>query len=500
MEPKFGVDFSPIRIHRDARAASLAKEIHARAFTVGRDVFFGAGEYRPDSRDGRRLIAHELTHTIQQGGAGAILRRAPAKDSTDDVCIPSRMPSRGEWLLDQQLNDIRNSGVMGQPRTIQKGNSGAAVRKLHNALHAMACSDPSLDFIPVRSVGDTFDDRTWAALKSFQSGRSDANGQPLTPDGVLGPATLSALDPLVGIAPVPPVPQASGCKYSGASVTGRGEEVVEQQHGREVLVLKNFDVGKACLKPEMERALIAFRKRNDELLATGRYSVRIEGEASTTGSEASNEKLGLQRARCTERALVDHGLDPSWITRVSSAGEMGARQRRSSAGLSRVDGVEDSEERRVRILLTASKAPPKPEPDRKSECPTEDWVCFKVERIFDYCHIRFMTDKLASDTVCQTFPSWSTGVGACTIAKLGRDISESLRKFDDFCCTTQPPSVEEELQAQLPVCVDRELEVVVKKDFPNCDWPPTKLAELREACIRRLLSGAQSEPEPVPES
>ncbi|MCW2997651.1 MAG: hypothetical protein JWQ20_4095 [Conexibacter sp.] len=57
-----------IRVHHDAQAAGLAASVSARAFTVRNDVFFAAGEYRPHSADGRRLIKHELTHAAQQQG------------------------------------------------------------------------------------------------------------------------------------------------------------------------------------------------------------------------------------------------------------------------------------------------------------------------------------------------------------------------------------------------------------------------------------------------
>ena len=67
MESIFGHDFSQIRVHTNADAAASTQEVNARAYTVGRDIVFGAGQYRPGTDDGRRLIGHELVHTIQQG-------------------------------------------------------------------------------------------------------------------------------------------------------------------------------------------------------------------------------------------------------------------------------------------------------------------------------------------------------------------------------------------------------------------------------------------------
>ncbi|MBI3900067.1 MAG: DUF4157 domain-containing protein [Gammaproteobacteria bacterium] len=68
MEPRFDHDFSRVRIHTDARAAESARALNARAYTVGRDVVFNAGEYSPGVGGGRRLLAHELTHVVQQRG------------------------------------------------------------------------------------------------------------------------------------------------------------------------------------------------------------------------------------------------------------------------------------------------------------------------------------------------------------------------------------------------------------------------------------------------
>ncbi len=67
MEPRFGHDFSRVRVHTDARAAESARSVSALAYTVGRDVVFGAGQYAPTTARGLGLLAHELAHVVQQG-------------------------------------------------------------------------------------------------------------------------------------------------------------------------------------------------------------------------------------------------------------------------------------------------------------------------------------------------------------------------------------------------------------------------------------------------
>lgn len=71
MESGFGADFSAVRVHRDAGADALNRQLGARAFTTGSDIFFRAGEYDPGSTSGKELLAHELTHVVQQGGTDA---------------------------------------------------------------------------------------------------------------------------------------------------------------------------------------------------------------------------------------------------------------------------------------------------------------------------------------------------------------------------------------------------------------------------------------------
>lgn len=69
MEPRFGADFSKVRIHTGEKSARLNRQVSAQAFTVGNQIFFGRNQFRPDTPEGKELIAHELTHTIQQGAA-----------------------------------------------------------------------------------------------------------------------------------------------------------------------------------------------------------------------------------------------------------------------------------------------------------------------------------------------------------------------------------------------------------------------------------------------
>ncbi len=82
MEPRFGVDFEHVRVHTDKEAAQMNEQLNAQAFTHGRDIYFADGKYSPDSQEGKHLLAHELTHVIQQGEAN---RLTQSRDSEERV-------------------------------------------------------------------------------------------------------------------------------------------------------------------------------------------------------------------------------------------------------------------------------------------------------------------------------------------------------------------------------------------------------------------------------
>src|SRR5262245_39859005 len=85
METALGADLGGVRIHTGPQAARASQDINAAAFTHGQNIYFGAGRYQPDTTDGKRLLAHELTHTIQQrNGAVATAREGFSVSEPDD--------------------------------------------------------------------------------------------------------------------------------------------------------------------------------------------------------------------------------------------------------------------------------------------------------------------------------------------------------------------------------------------------------------------------------
>jgi len=111
MESRFCYDFSHVRIHTDAQAAESTRAINANAFTVGRDVVFGAGKYSPNSDQVKRLLAHELSHVVQQNRAGG-----PDKSGIlliDDIAGPS----------EHEAYEVASNMLLGVKQVSQKASS-----------------------------------------------------------------------------------------------------------------------------------------------------------------------------------------------------------------------------------------------------------------------------------------------------------------------------------------------------------------------------------------
>ncbi len=118
MEPRFGHDFSRVRVYTDGTAAKSAQAVNALAYTVGQSVVFDAGQYSPQTNEGRRLIAHELAHTLQQATSAPLPSAPLAVGSSGD-------PAEGEA---DRVADRVMTGVDHQPVTSNAaGDAGPAL-------------------------------------------------------------------------------------------------------------------------------------------------------------------------------------------------------------------------------------------------------------------------------------------------------------------------------------------------------------------------------------
>ncbi|WP_147676388.1 eCIS core domain-containing protein [Algibacter pacificus] len=106
MESGFGTDFSGVRVHNDSNAVQMNKQLGAQAFTNGNDIYFNEGKYNPTSNSGKHLLAHELTHTVQQGAS--IQRKLVQKDeenNSDDPLTPEVAPPTGVTPIEESQGE-----------------------------------------------------------------------------------------------------------------------------------------------------------------------------------------------------------------------------------------------------------------------------------------------------------------------------------------------------------------------------------------------------------
>jgi len=249
-ESRFGQGFSKVRIHAGSQAALLARSINARAFTLGQDMVFGAGQYRPQSSEGKRLMAHELTHVLQQSGrrlngdsnlsgreikgwnshdaynlstpliekipkysypqitsnlsSKGFIRRDPEGDETTSGESESVTLTNPRFLGDRDLERI----LTGQIAALSSGQNGRrrAVSKVQQALVDLGFE------LPMHRVDGSYGDETEAAIRQFRAQHGPSEGSSL--DG----ATLAVLD---RIATLPGVRQEHTVDYDRLLADGR---------------------------------------------------------------------------------------------------------------------------------------------------------------------------------------------------------------------------------------------------------------------------------------
>lgn len=179
-EPRFGCNFGRVRVHTNGQAQALARTLQAQGFTHGRHIIYGSGKFNPETREGKQLLAHELTHVVQQSRpspSAGVIQRTIGDDH--DLTSPR---FKGDPDLEAAYDD---------EKYLRRGDSGPAVAKLQQALVDAGY------VLPVWGVDGIFGSETENAMERYQG---DAG---ITIDGVVGPETMGALDSRFGPEAVP---------------------------------------------------------------------------------------------------------------------------------------------------------------------------------------------------------------------------------------------------------------------------------------------------------
>jgi Domain of unknown function (DUF4157) len=134
-EPRFGRDFSQVRVHTDARAAHSAQALRARAFTVGREVVFGSGHHSRDTGEGRRLWAHELAHTLQQSGSQGTQSEVLTEPPQSTPTVHGGGPS--VWLHGDTTAEYDGGTSKWAPKSMKRAKSCTDCPADDSCLHAV---------------------------------------------------------------------------------------------------------------------------------------------------------------------------------------------------------------------------------------------------------------------------------------------------------------------------------------------------------------------------
>lgn len=124
MEQRFGHDFSRVRVHVGDAAATSARHVNAKAYTVGHHIVFGAGQFTPEAHEGQRLIAHELTHVVQQSGADGVLS-SHAKGGAS--LLSTRQPIASKRMIQRDTAGGGSTEFQDQVSVLSRPTSGPGI-------------------------------------------------------------------------------------------------------------------------------------------------------------------------------------------------------------------------------------------------------------------------------------------------------------------------------------------------------------------------------------
>lgn len=281
-EPRFGYDFDQVRIHTGARAVEAARAVNAKAFTIGRDIVFGTGQYKPETAQGTRLLAHELMHVVQQdvgqqGGAQPQIQRQ------DDGPESRPSPPGPPYGVTIDLLDPLNSSVRIGGRAIP------SIRDIMDGLEAiLGLGRPQID--PPNTI--------WPPVQLSDEELERAACRVLPS---LCPDTFT------------PLPHSGPLELS-MPLTLRMPRLTQVAFH----TIDHFVYASSAI-PDRHRGLLD-RTATDMHDHPG-YLAGLVGHTDTHGDAAYNQRLSARRARAVRSYLTGRGVPADQITSVRGAGE-----------------------------------------------------------------------------------------------------------------------------------------------------------------------------------
>jgi hypothetical protein len=360
MESRFGHDFSQVRVHTGPIAAQSTMEVHANAYTSGQDIVFAPGRYAPGNAAGRRLLAHELTHVVQQssaGPAGGDLRIGEPGDAgereadhvADSLAAGAgRLPSATQTpagVVQRQFGDLNpqcsvdwqavwegrfdlgkhldccaklpiagktcSSDVVEGIRKILggsagKGGGGKPGKKPN-------CPGRETPFDTCCPVGEEWDGKTCAPPTSPHVLPCLPGEQPTIFGGCCRPGQImdSRGNPCITAPPKNPGPGNQTPQVQPPAPVSTQIYFFKDKPGASGADFSASATGEG---------LTNFASLVAQLTANPTFQVQLTGRASPEGTDAYNLALGQRRAEIVAQALVDAGVPSSRITDAPDAG------------------------------------------------------------------------------------------------------------------------------------------------------------------------------------
>lgn len=296
-EPRFGYDFSQLRIHTDPQASRLTKAVNARAFTLGPNIIFGAGQYRPGSVDGQRLLAHELTHVVQQNwshpsDSTQTLQRQGEREGESIESPPILPESAGLAKPDYGINidilDPKNSSLIIGGFSLPSPRTMIEILGKIKGLGRKDLPPPILGF-PELKLSD--EELQAVACKVLPK---------------LCPPKISVLPPTIPPLKIPEL-KLSLPKFRRPRLFYVSRAIID-----------HFIYNKASIPDRHRLKLDEITTRTIEQAS---HVLDIEGHTDTHGSASDNKKLSEKRAENTEAYLIKCGVPDYSIWRVIGLGE-----------------------------------------------------------------------------------------------------------------------------------------------------------------------------------